>query len=88
MMETVTKRLLAEMLMKYVNREIDLSRLVTWAEEMMRESDFESSGFEVIRDILSRIGLSDVHEFGLTWDDCYDFLHRLGYNVKVELAKA
>jgi len=47
-MVTVTKKLLAGMLMKYVNREIDLSRLVTWAEEMMRESDFESSGFEVI----------------------------------------
>lgn len=87
-METVTKKLLAEMLMKYVNREIALSQLVAWAEDMMQEADFESNGFEAIRDILAKIGLSDVHEFGLTWDDCYDFLHRLGYNVKVELAKA
>lgn len=87
-METVTKKLLAVMLMKYVNREIDLSVLVSWAEDMMRESDFESSGFEVIRDILARIGLGDVHEFGLSWDDCYEFLHRLGYHVKVELAEA
>lgn len=87
-METVTKKLLAEMLMKYANREIDLSVLVGWAEDMMRESDFESSSFEVIRDILARIGLGDIHEFGLTWDDCYEFLHRLGYHVKVELAEA
>lgn len=86
-METVTKKLLAGMLMKYVNREIDFSALVNWAEEMMRESDFESSGFEVIRDILARIGLGDVHEFGLTWDDCYEFLHKLGYHAKVELAE-
>jgi len=22
---------------------------------------------------------------GLSWDDCYDYLHRLGFDVKVEL---
>jgi len=81
----LTKKLLADMLIKYINREIDLSTLVIWAEDMIRESDFESSSFELIRDILARIGLADVREFGLTWDDCYDYLHKLGYNVKVEL---
>jgi len=84
----VTKKMLADMLMKYINREIDLSSLVDWAENIMRESDFESSNFELIRDILARIGLGDVQEFGLTWDDCYDYLHKLGYNIKVELIKA
>lgn len=84
----LTKKELADMLMRYVNRETDLISLVHWAEDMMRESDFESSGFEVIRDILARIGLGDVQEFGLTWDDCYDYLHKLGYNIKVELVEA
>jgi len=51
----------------------------------MQEAEIEESGFEVIREILSRIGLADVREFGLSWDDCYDYLHRLGYDVKVEL---
>lgn len=84
----LTKKELADMLMRYVNRETDLNSLVHWAENMMRESDFESSGFEVIRDVLARIGLGDVQEFGLTWDDCYDYLHKLGYNIKVELVEA
>jgi len=84
----VTKKMLADMLMKYISREIDLSSLVDWAENMMRESDFESSNFELIRDILARIGLGDVRDFGLTWHDCYDYLHKLGYNIKVELIKA
>ena len=24
---------------------------------------------------------------GLTWDDCHDYLHKLGYDVKVELVE-
>jgi len=81
----LTRKLLAEMLIKYINREIDLSSLVNWAEDTMREADFENSSFELIREILARIGLADVREFGLTWDDCYEYMHKLGYNVKVEL---
>jgi hypothetical protein len=84
----LTKKLLADMLIKYINREIGLPALVDWAEEMIREADFESDSFEIIRDILAHIGLADVREFGLTWDDCYDYLHRLGFSVKVELKEA
>jgi len=81
----ITRKLLAEMLIKYINRGVDLSTLINWAEEMIRESDFVSNSFEMIRDILAHIGLADVREFGLTWDDCYEYLYRLGYHVKVEL---
>jgi len=83
----LTRELLAEMLMRYINREIDLSSLVSWAEDMLKETDFENSSFELIREILANIGLADVREFGLTWDDCYDYLHKLGYDVKVKLQK-
>ena len=84
----ITKKMLVEMLLKYLNRTIDLLNLIDWAEEMIREADFEEGSFELLRDILARIGLADVREFGLTWDDCYDYLHRLGYDVKVELLEA
>jgi len=83
----ITRRSLAEMIMRYVNREITLASLVNWAEEMVSDADFEKEGFDVIRDVLLRIGLADVREFGLTWDECHHFLHRLGYDVKVELIK-
>jgi len=75
------------MLIKYINREIDLSKLIGWAEEMMREADFEDKHFELLRDILARIGLADVREFELSWDDCYDYLHKLGYDVKIEVSE-
>lgn len=83
----VTKKMLADMLTKYINRETDLQHLVDWAEDMLRDSDFEVDSFELIRDILAHLGLADVREFGLTWDNCYDYLHRLGYNIKVELVE-
>ena len=81
----VTRKKLVDMLLKYINRTIDLTNLIDWSEEMIREADFENGSFELIRDILARIGLADVREFGLTWDDCYDYLHKLGYDIKVEL---
>lgn len=83
----VTRKMLVEMLLKYINRTISLTVLVDWAEEMVREADFEEGYFELVEDIIARIGLADVREFGLTWDDCYDYLHKLGYDVKVELSE-
>jgi len=83
----LTRKMLADMLIKYINHEIDLSRLIDWAEDTMREADFENGSFELIRDILARIGFADVREFGLTWDDCYNYLHKLGYDIKVELVE-
>jgi cobyrinic acid a,c-diamide synthase len=83
----VTRKVLVDMLMKYLNKTIDLSTLVDWAEEMLREADIEESHAELIRDILARIGLADVREFGLTWEACYEYLQKLGYEIKVELSE-
>ena len=82
----LTKKVLVNMLIKYINRRIDLSDLVNWAEEMIKESDFEDEHFELLRDIIAQIGLADVREFGLSWDDCYNYLHKLGYDVKVKVS--
>lgn len=83
----VTRKMLANMLIKYINRDIDLTSLISWAVEMTKEADFEDKDFELLRDILARIGLADVREFGLSWDDCYDCLHKLGYDVNVEVSE-
>ena len=85
---TITKKTLSNMLIKYVNRHIGLDALVDWAEETIKESDFEDENFELLRDITAQIGLADVREFGLSWDDCYNYLHKLGYNVKVKVSAA
>ncbi|MCR4321072.1 MAG: hypothetical protein NUV74_12155 [Candidatus Brocadiaceae bacterium] len=83
----ITRKILAHMLIKYINREIDLSNLINWAEDMIVDANFEDEHFELLRDILARIGFADVREFGLSWDDCSDYLHKLGYDIKVAVSE-
>ena len=52
-----------------------------WAEQTMMEEEFDLSHFETLRDIISRLGFADVRELDLTWEDCEEFLSRLGYMV-------
>ncbi len=64
---------------------------ITWPEwrssEYMDE-EFDDRDLEAIRDITSRLGLADVREFGLTWEDCEAYLSRLGYRAKVDVVQA
>jgi len=50
---------------------------------MICKADYAEEDFELIKNILSHLGLADVKEFGLSWDDCYGYLSQLGYRVKV-----
>jgi len=49
----------------------------------MMEADFEKQDIEVLREIVSLMGLADVRAFGITWEDCENFLSRLGYQVSI-----
>lgn len=82
----VTKEALTDMLVKYLNREISKDELVDWAENMICDADFPQKDIILIKKVLSHIGLADVKEFGLTWDDCYNYLHELGHDVTVKVA--
>ncbi len=79
----VSKEDVANKILAYLNRSISLEQIVDWAEDMVSEAEYNEKDFELIRDILSHLGLADVREFGLSWDDCYNYLSRLGYQVKV-----
>lgn len=84
----LTRNSVAEMITKYLNGEVTRETLVQWAENAMMNDEFEDASHDLLRDIVSRLGLADVREFGLTWEDCHEYLRLLGYNVKVELMKA
>lgn len=79
----ITRKDVAKKISDYLQHKITMLELVTWAENMMMEADFESRDFEALREVISRIGLADTKEFGMTWDDCEYFLSRLGYHAHI-----
>ncbi|MBI4777378.1 hypothetical protein HY792_00415 [Candidatus Desantisbacteria bacterium] len=81
----VTSKDVAQKLTDYLYHRITLRELVNWAELMMMEAEFDKGNFDTIRDIISRLGLADVKTFGIAWEDCEEFLSRLGYQVKVSV---
>ncbi|RMD86088.1 MAG: hypothetical protein D6813_15415 [Calditrichaeota bacterium] len=83
----ITKNDVVEKIVNYLNHKITLKDLVNWAEDAIMEADLEETHFEVIRDVLSQIGLADVEAFGLTWEDCDKMLAKLGYRASVEVEK-
>ena len=48
------------------------------------EGKIEGEDPDVVRDILARLGLADVKELGLIWEDCVDFMFRLGYVLRID----
>jgi len=81
----VTCQKVAQKLIDYLYHRITLSELVDWAESAMMEADFEEENIGIIREIVSRVGLADVRAFGMSWEDCEDFLSRLGYKVSINV---
>jgi len=84
---TITRQKVANMLVDYLLHRSTLTELVDWAESAMMEGDFEERDLKILRDIVSRIGLADIRQFGMTWDDCEEFLSRLGYRVAISVSK-
>ncbi|HEX9975162.1 MAG TPA: hypothetical protein VGD14_24120 [bacterium] len=83
----VTRKILMNKIMAYLNHRIELPELIDWAEQAMMDADFEEQYFDDIRNIVAKIGLANIKAFGLTWQDCEDFLQRLGYRARVEVVE-
>jgi hypothetical protein len=81
----VTHQIVAARLTEYLQGRISQGELVDWAERALMDQEFEESDVELLSDIVSRLGLADVAEFGLRWEDCDSFLRRLGYRTRVEV---
>lgn len=55
-MQTITSKIVADKLTACLHGELPLSDLVDWAENIMIESDFEESNFEILREICKPFG--------------------------------
>ena len=80
---TITKKIVADKILDYLHHKITLDELVDWSENILIDGDFEEKNFDLIKDITGNLGLADVRNFGLRWEDCENFLKRLGYKVNI-----
>ena len=79
----ITRQIVADKIADFLHGKLTQADLVDWAERAMMDAEFDEADIEVLSDIIGRLGLADVAEFGLRWQDCEEFLRRLGYRAKV-----
>ncbi len=84
----ITRQTVGEKLQAYLNDEMTLQQLVNWAEDSMVDAEFDDADVELLSDIIGRIGVADVEEFRLYWEDIAEMFERLGYRAAVELKTA
>jgi hypothetical protein len=82
---TITSKKVADKIGAYRHHRISLAELVDWAEHTMMDASFGTRSANRIRDVVARIGVADVRAFGLTWEDCEQFLDALGYSARIEI---
>lgn len=84
----ITRQTAAETIADYLHGKINQAELVDWAEGAMMDGEFDAVDAGLLTDVIARLGLADVAEFGLRWQDCEEFLRQLGYRAEVIVSAA
>lgn len=84
----ITNQTVADQIAAYLHREITAAQLVDWAETALMEGEFVAGHEEKLSLVVARLGVGDVRTFGLTWEDCEEMLHALGFASRVEVVAA
>lgn len=84
----ITRQTVADKIAAYLHGEISLAQLVDWAESAIQEAEFDEQDMEVLKSVLSRLGVADVRTFCLEWSDCEQLLKQLGYSARVNIVAA
>lgn len=80
----ITRQVVSEKLLAYLNEEITLAELVDWAENCFVNGGFgPDEDVDMLADIVMYIAGADTAYFPLTWDVCLDFMKQLGTPIKV-----
>lgn len=82
----ITREVVAQKILTFLNGEITESALVNWAEDAfieLTDTDTDVPDEATLLDILGYIGAGDTPGFPLTWSTLTDFLDQLGIKVRV-----
>ena len=80
----ITKEIIADKLLAYLQHHLSLAELVNWAEQSLMNASYEDDTSHTIRNTLAHLGLADVKEFGLEWKDCEAIMQKLGFTLEVK----
>ena len=80
----ITKGIIAEKLLAYLQHRLSINELVDWAEQNLMEGAYEDDQFHTVRNILAQLGLADVKAFRLEYQDCEAIMQKLGYTLEVK----
>ena len=80
----VTKKIIADKILAYLQHQLSLSELVAWAENTLTLSQYYDDNKHTTRNTLAQLGLADVKNFGLDWEQCELLMHNLGYTLQVK----
>ncbi|HWF44522.1 MAG TPA: hypothetical protein VG537_07765 [Candidatus Kapabacteria bacterium] len=81
----ITRETVADKIASYLHHDSTLDQLVNWAENALIDETFAESDASLISRVLARIGVADVRAFDLTWDECQELLHELGFAARVDV---
>lgn len=80
----ITKKIIADKLLAYLQHHISLADVVAWAEQSLLDAVYKDDSAHTIRNILAQLGTADVKAFGLYWKDCENIMERLGFKQEVK----
>lgn len=83
----ITKEHVGQKIYGYLNHSISIEELVNWAENVLMEEEVDEKDAAIISQVLARLGVADVKNFGLLWEDCEQLLRQLGYHISFNLEK-
>jgi hypothetical protein len=83
----ITRHTVAAKINSYLNHEISLVELVDWSENILLEGEIADDDIEVVSEVVARLGVADVKNFGLIWEECDALLQKLGYQLQFKLSK-
>lgn len=81
----ISKQTVADKIAAYLHHEISIDQLVDWSERTLMEAELEDLDAALLAHVLARLGLADVKEFGLAWEDCESLLRQLGFAPQIQL---
>lgn len=80
----ITRQVISDKLLAYLNEETTLAELVDWAENCFVNGGFgPDEDIDLLTDIAMYLAGADTVYFPLTWDVCSTFMKQLGTPVRV-----